>query len=200
MASRRRMIIVRRTDGALLFIVAVPMDEATRRDIESLGTPTYLVVAHDQHCIDAEAFRVKLGLRAFGPRACEAKVRERVQLSGTFEALPPDPCFTLEELSFVKHGEPVVTVKSAGGTSLVFADVFQNTAPAALPLSFRLLGFAGPRTPPLFKLLFVKDKAALRAKYEAWASVPGLKRLVPTHGDVVESGAAELLRAAARSA
>jgi hypothetical protein len=200
LGAHRRMIILRRTDGTLLFINAVPMDDAVRSELEAWGKPTHLVVTHDQHCIDAEAFRKRLGVQVYGPKGVEAKVRERVELTGTFEALPPDPSFTLEELPFVKLGEPVLTVKSAGGISLVFSDVFQNGDPATIGFKFRLLGFAGPRTPPIYKLQFLTDKAALRAKFEAWASLPGLRRIVPSHGLVVEGGekAAQTLREAAR--
>ena len=198
MGAHRRMIIFRRADGALMFINAVPMDDGTRQEVEAWGKPAYLVVTHDQHCIDAEGFRARLGVQVFGPRACEKKTRERVALSGTLEALPPDPGVAIEQLAFTKFGEPVLTLKSVGGISLVFSDVFQNGDPSTLAFKFRLLGFAGARTPPVYKMMFLTDKAALKAKYEAWATTPGLKRIVPTHGLVVENDPAGVLRAAAK--
>jgi hypothetical protein len=193
----RRMIIVKRSTGDLLFYNAVPMDEPTLAAIKAWGRPAILVVTHDQHCIDAHGFREKLGLAAYGPKACDAKVRERVELAGNIEDVPPDPTTRFETLEGVKSGEPVMFVTSGGGVSLVYSDVFQNNNKASIPFMFRLMGFVGPRTPPLFKMLFVKDKAALRAQLTKWAQTPNLKRLVPTHGELVEHDAAALLRTVA---
>lgn len=76
-------------------------------------------------------------------------------------------------------------------------DVFQNNSPASLPLLFRLLGFVGPRTPPVFKLLLLRDRAALQSATARWAATPNLARLVPSHGEVVTESAAAVLRRAA---
>ncbi len=46
----------------------------------------------------------------------------------------------------------------------------------------------------LFRLFFLRDKQALRRSLEGLAALEGLARLVPSHGDVVEDGAASLLR------
>ena len=37
----------------------------------------------------------------------------------------------------------------------------------------------------------------MREALERFAALPGLKRIIPCHGDVVENGAAEALKAAA---
>ena len=60
------------------------------------------------------------------------------------------------------------------------------------------MGFAGSvKIVPVFRLLFLKDKPALRTQIERWAGLTDLARLVPCHGSVVESGVAEALGAAA---
>jgi hypothetical protein len=46
-------------------------------------------------------------------------------------------------------------------------------------------------------MLFLEDKAAMRTAFEKLAALPGLKRIVPCHGTVVEGGVAEALKAAA---
>jgi hypothetical protein len=62
---------------------------------------------------------------------------------------------------------------------------------------FRLLGFAGgPKVVRVFKMLFVKDKAALRAELDKMAKLPKLARIVPFHGDVVATDPAGALEAA----
>src|SRR4051794_2282138 len=69
---KRRMCIARMVDGSLAFIHAIPLDDATLQEVHSLGRPAHLVVGHHQHCIDASPFQEKLGLRVYGPKACEA--------------------------------------------------------------------------------------------------------------------------------
>jgi hypothetical protein len=193
------MSIVRRGDGSLLFYNAIPVDDATLGEIRDWGRPEVLVITHDQHMIDADAFREKLGLVAYCPRARIEQVRARTVVAGSLEELPADPSIAWDSAAGTKMDEPVMFVKSGGATrvSIVFSDVFQNNSPTSLPLIFRLMGFAGPRTPPLFKLLFLRDKGALRAAMERWAATPNLSRIVPTHGDVIDVDPAAALRRAA---
>jgi len=197
--SHRRMSIVRRGDGNLLFYNAIPMDDATLEEVRAWGRPSLLVITHDQHMVDGDAFREKLGLAVYCPRASDAKVRARTPVTGNMEDLPPDPAIAWDSAVGTKMNEPVMFVTSGGGArvSIVTSDVFQNNRAASLPLAFRLLGFAGPRTPPLFKLLFLKDKVALRAAMERWAATPRLVRIVPTHGEVVDHDPAAVLGKAA---
>ena len=50
---------------------------------------------------------------------------------------------------------------------------------------------------PVFRMMFLKDKPALKSQLEEWARLTSLVRLVPCHGDLVPAGAPEALRAAA---
>jgi len=197
---RRRMCIVKMVDGSLLFFHAIPLDDKTLEEVKSLGRPAYLVVGHHQHAIDAHAFREKLGLKAYGPKACEAKLRERVELAGTLENFPADAMVSVESVPGTKHGEVLVIVKSGSGqrVSLLFSDVIQNNPKESTNLLFRILGFAGgPKVPWVFRRLFIKDKAALKSALQKWAELPALHRLVPFHGTVVDVGASSTLAAAA---
>jgi hypothetical protein len=198
--SHRRMSIVRRGDGSLLFYNAVPMDERTLEEVRAWGRPSLLVITHDQHMVDGDAFREKLGLAVYCPKESDAKVRARTPVTGNMDDLPSDPSIGWDSAVGTRMNEPVMFVTSGDGArvSIVTSDVFQNSSAKSLPFAFRLLGFAGPRTPPLFKLLFLKDRGALRAAMERWAATPGLARIVPSHGDVVDRDpAAVLARAAA---
>jgi hypothetical protein len=197
---KRRMCIVRMNDGSLVFFHAIPVDDATLEQIKALGKPAYLVVGHDQHAIDAHAFREKLQLEAYGPKACEAKLRERFELAGTLESFPSDGTVTVESVPGTKHGETIMTVQSGDRSTLLFADVIQNSPKESTSLIFRLLGFSGgPKVVWVFRRLFVQDRAALKAALEKWASLPGLRRIVPFHGAIVEEGASSALSAAAAS-
>jgi hypothetical protein len=194
------MCIIKRTDGTLLFFHAIPLDDPTLNEVLAWGKPTYLVVGHDQHTIDAEAFRDKLGLKAYGPKVNEKKIRERVILSGVLEDIPADPSMNFVSVPGTKHGETAIILKSGGSArvSILLADVIHNTPKEATSFIFRILGFSGgPKVVPAFKLLFTKDKAVLKDGLIKWANIPNLKRLVPFHGNIVDNNAAEVLRAIA---
>ncbi len=194
---QRRMAIVKLGDGRLLFYHAVPLEETALNEVLAWGQPSILLVGHDQHAIDAQPFRDRLGVKIYGPRPCEAKLRRRLELEGTFENLPIDPAVTVESLSGAKSGEPVVIVRSGVDqrVSLLFCDLLQNNPSRKLHLLLRLLGFGGGlKVPPVARLLFVKDRAALRTHLERLTQLPNLLRILPCHGDLLTTQAAEQLR------
>lgn len=195
----RRMAIVKRSDGTLLFYHAVPLDDDALREVTAWGKPAYLVIAHDNHGIDAHPFAKRLGLQVFGPKANVEKMRAKFDVDGALEDIPPDPAVSLVSVAGTRFDEPVAIVASGDGarTSLVFCDAFQNNRKEGTPLLFRLIGFVGPKVPWVFKLFLTRDKAALRRDLERLAALPGLARLVPCHGDVVSADAAGTLRRAA---
>jgi len=198
---KRRMFIIKRSDGTLMFFgMAIPLEDALLAEVTAWGRPSILVVTHDQHMIDARPFAEKLALKVYGPKACEAKMRQRAEIAGMLEDVPPDPNIQVTSVAGAKTGEPAVIVQSDGGrrVSLLVSDVLQNNPKASLGLLPRIMGFGGgPKVVPVFKMMFVKDKAALKRQMTEWAEMPGLARLVPCHGDAVTSGAAEALRGAA---
>src|SRR5262245_28064807 len=73
----RRMSIVRRTDGSLVFYHAVPLEQSAMAEIVAWGRPATLVLGHDQHAVDAEPFATRLGLRMFGPARNLKRLRSR---------------------------------------------------------------------------------------------------------------------------
>lgn len=198
---RRRMGIVRRADGSLLFFNAMPLEDAVLREVTSWGRPGALVVPHDQHMIDAHAFAQKLDIPLYGPKECQEKISARAPMAGTLDALPPDPAVRVEPIAGIKNGEPALFVTSGSGrVSLLVSDVLMNNSKNAIGFLPRLLGFAGKvKVVPVFRAMFVKDKPSLRAQIGRWAGVSGLSRLVPCHGDIAETGVAEALSAAATS-
>lgn len=196
---KRRMAIVRRADGTLLFFHAMPLDDASMDALAAWGRPGALVLGHDQHAIDAEPFAQRLGLPIYGPGPNLDKLRARgLQIAGSLADLPADPGVRFEEADGTKTGEAVGVVTSGDRVSLLFADCCQNSPVDGMALPLRLLGFAGgPKVVPAFRFLFTSDRARLRAHLERLAGLPGLTRLVPFHGAVVEADAAAALRKAA---
>jgi hypothetical protein len=72
-----------------------------------------------------------------------------------------------------------------------------NNSKESIGLFPRMMGFAGSaKIVPVFKMMFLKDKKALKEQVNRWAELPGLARLVPCHGDLVTTSAPEALRAA----
>jgi hypothetical protein len=194
---RRRMAIVRRADGGLLFFNAVPVDEPTLDRIRALGRPEMLVVPQHLHMMDAHAFRERLGVKVFAPAAGRALVEERVHVDGTFEEIPRDPGVEVRTVAGFKTGEGLVVVRSGARTSLVVADVVLNVpdGPGLAGFLFRLLGMTGPdpRLPLPIRMRVLGDRAALRAQLEELSRLPGLARIVTSHGAVVERDPAGVL-------
>jgi hypothetical protein len=198
---RRRMSIVKRSDGQLVFLNAIPLDDKALAEVTAWGKPAFLVIPHEQHGIDAHAFAQKLGLKIYGPKACMEKMRARWQVAGTLEEMPPDASVKFESLDGTKKGEPVGIVHTGKRVSLLFNDAYQDATGYKLPLPMRMLGFGGgPKVVPVFKMLFTSDKAALKAHLDRLASLPGLERLVPCHGAIKSSDAAATLKQVAASA
>lgn len=196
---KRRMVIVRRADGSLLFFHAMPLDDASMAALEAWGRPGALVLGHDQHAIDAEPFAERLGVPIFGPGPNLDKLRARgLPIAGSLADLPADPGVRFEEADGTKTGEAVGVVQSGDRVSLLFADCCQNSPVEGMAFPLRMLGFAGgPKVVPAFRFLFVSDRARLRAHLERLAALPGLARLVPFHGAVVETDPSAALRKAA---
>jgi hypothetical protein len=63
----------------------------------------------------------------------------------------------------------------------------------------RLFGF-GVKRPQMareVRYLFVKDKPALAAQLRDWAAMPGLRRIIPSHGEMIDHPQRTLERIAA---
>ena len=198
----RRMAIIKLSDGRLLFYNAVPLADAALAEVLAWGKPSILIIPNFAHCIDGVAFRDKLGLTVYGP-AMDKKLPERIKLDHDIAALPADPAFTTEMCPGCKLGEPVVTIASGpdgARKTLFFSDALMNIPHGGgfRGFMFKLMGFTGgARVATPWKMMFVSDKGALKAAYQKWIATPGLVRLMPTHGAIVEDDPVGALKAAA---
>jgi hypothetical protein len=197
----RRMTIVRLGDGRLVFHNAVPLDDATLAKLSAWGKPSILIVPLHLHAIDAHAFRDKLGLRVFTSKTVVDKVAAIVPVDGTLEELPGDDTLRCEPLMGTKFGEAAWVVKSGPRASLLMCDALQNSRPGNGfgGFMFKLMGFTGsePKSPAAYKLRAVGDKARLKRELLRLADTPGLVRVVPSHGDIIDADAAAAVRKAA---
>jgi hypothetical protein len=91
---------------------------------------------------------------------------------------------------------------SPGDMTLVLNDVLSNVRhPKGLgaQVMARLLGFgvSRPRTSRPVRLMFVKDPAALAKQFRAWTAIPQLRRIIVSHGDIIDQAPREALMQAA---
>jgi hypothetical protein len=195
-ALRRRMAIARRADGTLVFFNAVPVRDDVLAEITAWGKPAELVVPNRFHRLDVHAFRAKMGVKVYCAAAADAAVRAVAPVDGHLEAFPADAAVQVSLLEGGKEGEAIMTVRSAGGAraSIVFGDALFNIPKATGIVTMLLRSAGGPKVPPLFRFLGVRDKRAARAHLERLADTLGLARLVPSHGDIVSHDAAGTLR------
>jgi hypothetical protein len=203
MSLKRVMVVVRLADRRLLIHNGIALDDAARAELEAFGTPAFLIVPSGGHRLDAPAYKQRYpALSVFTPKGSRERVEKVVQVDGTYEDFPVNDVVRLESLHGVGDTEGVLIVKSSDGVSVVLNDCMFNMDTKRDVLGFLIttaLGSApGPRVSRLAKMLFIKDKRALRADFERLAALPGLTRVIVAH-EKVASGAdarAALLQAA----
>lgn len=196
---RRTMTVMRRSDGKLVIHSAIALDDPGMRELEALGEPAFLVVPNAFHRLDAHAYRARYpALRVFCPRPAIAAVRKVVAVDGPLTDLPADPAVHVHVLDGFRLGEGVFTIHSGPAgerAALVFNDILINTAriPGLGGFFFRLIGGkTGPGLHPIQKRL--ADRRRLREQLRTLADTPGLCRIVPGHGPVIEADAPQVLR------
>lgn len=199
-SMNRRMCIVRLGDGRLVFHNAIPLLEEAMAQVEAFGRPAILIVPNRFHRLDLHAWRQRFpGLQVICPPEARAHVSQVVPVDGDWSALPRDPSLEAVPFTGSRWGEAALVVRSAGGqrVSLLFADTVMNIPhqPGVGGLVLRLLGSSGgPRVTPIARIFTVGDASAAAADLERLAALPGLARLVPTHGDIVGANAPAVLR------
>ena len=192
----RRMTVVAlgRNRTAIFSPVALGDDEMTA--IEALGMPAYLIVPSAAHRLDLRPFharypKAKIVTSPGGKRGVEEAAKP-VQVKADLGDRA-----RIITLAGSDEGEIALLVHGQDGATLITNDVIGNVGhPQGIGarIMARLLGF-GPRpriTRPA-KWFFIKDRAALAAQFRAWAEIDGLRRLIPSHGDIVDRPS-ELLR------
>lgn len=194
----RRMTLVKRPDGALLFFNAIPVPDSTLAQIRALGRPAQLIIPNRYHSLDAAAFVEKLGVVAYAPVIDVAKVSERVACQ-PMTSLPLDASLKWFAVEGFSTHETVLLSR----TTLIIADLVTNVAHTFnIPgLMMRLIGFTGPQPilPGPVRKRVGRNFPAVKALLEQLAAIKGLSRIVPTHGAVFEGDAPAALRAIANS-
>jgi glyoxylase-like metal-dependent hydrolase (beta-lactamase superfamily II) len=199
-AFPRTMGVVRLRDGSLLLHNAIPADEPTMAALAALGPISTILLPSAFHCMDAHAMAARTGARVLCPAASRARIEEVVRVDGDLSALPADPAVRWEPLAGNALGEGVLVVARGGRVSYLVCDVLLAVPhlPGFWGLVWRLAGFTGRGGPsPLWKRKVMTDAAALRRDLLRLADRPGLARIVPSHGPVLDADPAGALRRAA---
>jgi len=203
MSLKRVMTIVRHSDGCLIFHSPIILDDASIREVETWGTPSFLLVPSGYHRMDSPAYKKRYpSIRVFAPKGSRKKIEEVISVEGTYEEFPKGGAAELAPLPGVDDTEGVMLVHSNDGVTVVLNDVVMNMDRKRDLLGFlftTVLGSApGPRVSRLSQLLMVKDKPALRAELERLSSLPNLVRLIVSHEKIATGDEARLaLRTAA---
>jgi hypothetical protein len=197
----RTMIVVRLSDGRLIIHNGIALNEGEMKELESWGTPAFLIVPGSGHRIDAKIYKTRYpGVRVIAPRGAKKKIDEVVHVDAT-ECDFGDPDVHYELVDGTGEGEGVLIVRSKAGTTLVFNDVVMNMQkiPGFGGFMMGLMGFTGPKPKVSLptRMVVVKDKKALRAELEKRATTPDLMRIEVAHGDAITSDPAGVLRSAA---
>jgi hypothetical protein len=199
----RRMTVVRLGDGRLVVWSAIALAPAAMATLEAAGRPAFLIVPNDHHRLDAAAWKARFPcLEVVAPEGAREKIAEAVPVDTTA------PDFRDADVDFLtvpgtRGHEAALVVRRAGGTTLVLNDIVGNIRDehGIGGWLLRRMGFAGDEAhvPTPVKLMLVKDRADLRGQLARWAEIETLRRVVVSHGDVIEDDPRGVLRELAAS-
>ena len=199
----RRMTVVRLRDARLIIFSAIALDEPEMQALEAWGTPRYLIVPSDIHRKDAKIWKDRYpGLFVVSPAGARDKTAEIVSVDATSVHFD-DPSVSFVTVPGTDQHESALVIEGGGGTTLLVNDLIWNVddRPGFGGWLFRMAGFTGsePKIPMFVALKSIKDKPALKAQLEQWAALPGLRRIIVSHGDIIAKDPPQVLRALAAS-
>ncbi len=194
-----RMTVMRLADRSLLLHSAVPLDPALRGELDALGAVRYVVAPSRVHHLYAgDALRhypeAKLWI---GPGVAEKRPDLAFAPVLTDEA-PAEWAGEVSQLHF--RGRPFeneVVFLHRPSRTLVMCDLafnFGPRAPLLTRITLRMMGGYGRFRPSRLDPLLIRDRKAARESMQhilAW----DFDRIVIAHGEVLESGGKEALRA-----
>ena len=195
----RRMTAVQLRSEQVAIWSPMSVKEQAIARIQEMGRIRFLIVPGIGHRLDIKAWKRRFpdALVLCAPGAKE-KVEEAVAVDAT-EDLMQDTDVELRTLPGVGEKESALIVRRKDGTSLLLNDVLANVRhPDGLGahIMARLFGFGvrRPQMPRVGKRMFVTDMKALANGLRELADLPGLKRIIVSHGDVITGDPAAELR------
>ena len=186
----RRMTVAQSATGSVVYS-AMAVDENAMRRIEAFGAPRVLVVPSAHHRLDIRAWKARFpSARVVAPAGAREAVEKVIAVDDTSGALD-DADLRLETIDGTGQREFALLVSRPDGKSLVVNDMIAFVAHpdgVGAKIMARLMGFGvkHPQIPSVAKMGLVKDKPAVAAHFRRWAALPDLRRIVVSHGEVIE--------------
>ncbi len=199
----RRMTAVRLQDGRAVIFSAMALNEPEMAALESFGDPAFLVVPSDIHRMDAKIWKDRYpALQVIAPAGAREKVEQVVPVDATHVDFG-DPDVRYLTVPGTEANEAALVVGSPSGTTLVINDLIWNVhdRPGFSGWLLHLLGLTAehPQIAKVVRLRKINDPSAVRAQLETWSQLSDLKRIIVSHGDVIERDPPAVLRALAQS-
>jgi hypothetical protein len=187
----RRMTVVGLSRNRTAIFSAIAVKDRAIRRIEEIGEPAFLIVPNGHHRLDARAWKQRYPkLKVLCPPAARDSVSEAVPVDSTTDILGD------EDVDFVvvegtADGEAALVVRRKSGVTLIANDVIANVRhPRGIggKIIARVFGFGtkGPQVPGVVKRIMVGDEKALAGQLRKWAKIPQLRRIIPSHGEIVD--------------
>lgn len=194
----RRMTVARLRDGRLVIYSAIALDEDEMQALEEFGLPTFLVVPSDRHRMDVKIWKDRYPrVLVLAPPGARDTVNEIVPVDATTFDFR-DPSVRFVTVPGTQGHEAALIVQGAQGTSLVVNELIWNVdhRPGFGGWLMKVTGLTsdGPQIPAIPKLLGFKDQPALRHQLEDWAELNGLRRIIVSHGDIIDARPRDVLK------
>jgi hypothetical protein len=194
----RVMTIAKMRDGGLVIHNAISLEPELMAEIEAFGPPRLLVVPSGFHRLDAKCWKQRYPeAKVIGPAGSRKKIEQVVALDATYETTLGDDDVRLSHLPGTRDAEGAMVVRSGDHVTVVVNDAINN-----LPKLSGLFGFLFAPTgvvavPRFARWMMIKDKRAFVGELDRLAGLPGLHRLIVSHGRLVDESVSETLRTAA---
>ncbi len=194
----RRMTVVQSRAGNLVIFSAIALEEPDMAELEALGRPAFLIVPSERHRLDAPSYlRRYPNLTVVGPRAGAEKIGEVVRV----ETSTPD--FGDSTIRYVEvAADSAVEVDGEDGLTLIVNDLIGDIhgEKGLGGWLLRVMGFAGdPDVPGPVKLTLGKRKSEVAQQFRRWAEREDLRRIIVSHGDIIDTDPRGPLRTLAAS-
>jgi hypothetical protein len=195
----RRMTVARLSDGRLVIYSAIALDEPEMQALEHFGIPAFLVVPGQLHRMDAKIWKQRYPrMLVLAPAGAREKVEEIVRVDASCEWDFRDPSVRIVTVPGTEEGEAALVVTSHDGVTLVLNELIWNIhdRPGFAGWLMKIAKFTGetPHIPPFVALKAIKNKPALREQLEQWSKLYGLKRIIVSHGHIIENNPTAVLR------
>jgi hypothetical protein len=195
----RRMTVAALNGGGTLVFSPVALHEPAMRKIEALGPPRFMVVPNGFHRLDAQVWKQRYpDVKVLCPPGARKRVEQAVAVDATSDVMGDG------EVSFIiadgaRRAESALLIRRDRGSTLVVNDLISHIRrPKGLGANIfaRLFGFGvnGPQMAREVRWLLVNDKAALARQLRHWAAIPDLKRIIVSHGEMIENEPAGVLK------